>query len=105
MKAMMWAAMAAVAMAAAPSAAADDPMAPMGFLVGSCWKGAFPGGGGVSDTHCFEAVHGGRFIRDRHVVEGAPRPYSGETLYRWDGAARTIRYAYDASDGGHGAGG
>lgn len=101
MKPMMWAAMAAVAMAGAPSVAADDPLAPMGFLVGSCWKGTFPGGGGVTDTHCFEAVHGGRFIRDRHIVEGAPRAYSGETLYRWDAAARTIRYAYDASDGGH----
>lgn len=101
MKAMTWAAMAAVVMAGAPTQAADDPLAPMGFLVGSCWKGAFPGGGGVTDTHCFEAVHGGRFIRDRHLVEGGPSAYAGETLYRWDAAARTIRYAYDASDGGH----
>lgn len=101
MKRMIWAAVAAGVMAGAPGAAADDPLAPMGFLVGSCWKGAFPGGGGVTDTHCFEAVHGGKFIRDRHIVEGAPQAYAGETLYRWDAGARVIRYAYDASDGGH----
>lgn len=101
MKRTMLAAVAALGLAGVPATAADDPLSPMGFLVGSCWKGAFPGGGTVSDTHCFEAAHGGRFIRDRHIVEGAPGPYSGETLYRWDAAARVIRYAYDASDGGH----
>lgn len=84
-----------------PAAAADDPLGPMQFLVGSCWKGDFPGGRGVTDTHCLEAAYGGRFVRDRHVVEGAGQPYSGETLYRWDAAAKTIRYAYYASDGGH----
>ena len=101
MKRVIWAAVAAVAIVGAPSVAADDPLAPMSFLVGSCWKGAFPGGGNVTDTHCFEPVYGGTFIRDRHIVEGAPRPYAGETLYRWDAATRTIRYAYYASDGGH----
>jgi uncharacterized protein YndB with AHSA1/START domain len=94
----------AAALTSLPAAAADDPLGPMEFLAGSCWKGDFPGGGGVTDTHCFEHVHGGRFLRDRHVVEGAPRPYSGETLYRWDAAAGAIRYAYDASDGGHSEG-
>ena len=101
MKRTMLAAAAAVGLAAAPATAADDPLGPMAFLVGSCWKGAFTADGKVTDTHCFEAVYGGRFIRDRHIVEGAPGPYSGETLYRWDAGARVIRYAYDASDGGH----
>lgn len=104
MKRLMIAALAAAGLAAVPAptpaTAADDPLAPMRFLVGSCWKGEFPGGK-VTNTHCFEAVHGGVHIRDRHVVEGAPGPYSGETLFRWDPAAKVIRYAYDASDGGH----
>jgi hypothetical protein len=39
-----------------------------------------------------------------HVVEGASTPYSGETLYRWDGQARTLRFDYYASDGAHTAG-
>ncbi len=47
---------------------------------------------------------GGRHIRDRHVVHGAPAPYSGETIYRWDSEARRIRYDYFASDGGYSAG-
>jgi uncharacterized protein YndB with AHSA1/START domain len=93
------------ALTSVPAAAAtDDPLQPMGFLAGSCWKGDFPGRRGVTDTHCFEALLGGRYLRDRLVVEGAPRPYSGETLYRWDAGAGTIRYAYDASDGGHSEG-
>jgi len=97
--------LAAAAAVAVPAAtAADDPLGPLAFLVGSCWKGDFPGGKGVTDTHCFEPVYGGRFIRDRHVVEGAPGPYAGESLYRWDAATRTIRYAYYASDGGHSQG-
>lgn len=100
MKRMVMAAL-AVAAASVPAAAADDPLAPMGFLAGSCWKGEFPGSSGVTDTHCFEAVYGGRFIRDRHIVEGAGQPYLGESLYRWDAAAHVVRYAYDSSDGGH----
>lgn len=99
MKRLMIAALAA-GLSATPAAAADDPLAPLRFLVGSCWKGEFPGGR-VTNTHCFEPVHGGIQIRDRHLVEGAPGPYAGETLYRWDPIARVIRYAYDASDGGH----
>jgi hypothetical protein len=43
---------------------------------------------------------GGRYVRDLHVVEGASAPYSGETIYRRDPAARRIRYDYHASDGG-----
>lgn len=104
MRKMMLAAVVALGLAGVPAAAADDPLGPMAFVVGSCWKGAFTPDGKVTDTHCFEAVYGGRFIRDRHIVEGARGAYSGETLYRWDAAARTIRYAYAASDGGHSEG-
>jgi uncharacterized protein YndB with AHSA1/START domain len=101
---MMMAAVGAAVLAGFPAAAGDDPLGPLGFLVGSCWKGEFPGSNGTTDTHCFEAVYGGRLVRDRHVVEGAGPAYRGESLYRWDAAAGSIRYAYDASDGGHSEG-
>lgn len=87
--------------AAAPSLAAE--LAPLGFLVGHCWRANFPNSAST-DTHCYTAMLGGRYVRDLHVVEGGPAPYSGETIYRWDPAARRIRYDYYASDGGHSAG-
>lgn len=73
---------------------------PLAFVAGSCWRGTFPDGR-RTDTHCFTPMSGGAFVRDLHVVEGAPAPYSGETLYRWDSAARRIVYDYYASDGSH----
>lgn len=76
---------------------------PLAFLVGSCWRATFPGTS-QTDTHCYTAMHSGRHIRDRHIVEGAPSPYSGETIYRWDPEARQIRYDYYASDGGYSRG-
>jgi hypothetical protein len=76
---------------------------PLAFLVGSCWRATFPDGT-QTDTHCFTVLPGGRQIRDTHVVEGAPEPYAGETIYRWDPEARRIRYDYYASDGGYSAG-
>ena len=97
----------ALASAITPAAAEPDhagarlaaPLAPLGFLVGSCWRGAFPDGR-AADTHCFTAPYGGAFVCDEHVVTGAPRPYSGESLYRWDPVRRQILFAYYASDGG-----
>lgn len=76
---------------------------PLAFLVGGCWRATFPGTT-QTDTHCYAAIHGGRHIRNRHVVEGAPTPYAGETIYRWDPEARRIRYDYYASDGGYSGG-
>lgn len=76
---------------------------PLAFLVGSCWRATFPNTT-QTDTHCYTAMLGGRHVRDLHVVEGAPAPYSGETVYRWDPAARRIRYDYYASDGGYSGG-
>lgn len=70
---------------------------PLEFLVGSCWIGTFPDGQ-RTDEHCFEWVFDRQFIRDRHVVRGGP-PYSGESLYRWDAAAKRISYWYWASPG------
>jgi copper(I)-binding protein len=78
-------------------------LAPIAWLVGSCWRATFPNTT-HTDTHCYTPMHGGRQVRDVHVVEGAPAPYSGETVYRWDPIARRIRYDYYASDGGYSAG-
>jgi hypothetical protein len=76
---------------------------PLAFLVGSCWRATFPNST-QTDTHCYTAMLGGRYVRDLHVVEGAPSPYSGETVYRWDPTTRRIRYDYYASDGGYSGG-
>lgn len=92
----------AFAPSAAPAALAPG-LAPFAFFAGSCWRATFPDGR-MTDTHCFTAVYGGHFLRDRHVVAGAPAAYLGETLYRWDNAAGAIRYDYYSSDGSHSGG-
>jgi hypothetical protein len=86
---------------AAPTLIAE--LQPLAHLLGSCWRASFPDGQ-ASDTHCYTAMLGGRFIRDVHVVEGGTARYSGESIYRWDPRARRIRYDYYASDGGHSSG-
>ena len=86
---------------AAPALAAE--LQPLAFLVGSCWRATFPNSSST-DTHCYTAMLGGRYIRDVHIVEGAPSPYAGESIYRWDPQARRIRYDYYASDGGYSRG-
>ena len=91
-----------IAMALQGTALAPE-LRPLAFLVGSCWRATFPNST-QTDTHCYTPMLGGRYVRDLHVVEGAPAPYSGETIYRWDPAARRIRYDYYASDGGHSGG-
>lgn len=64
-----------------PARHGGDPFAWLGRLNGSCWRGAFADRP-ATDTHCFETMLGGRFIRDQHVVEGDAKPYLGETIYR-----------------------
>lgn len=73
-------------------------MEPFAFLAGSCWRGTFPDGR-QTDTHCFSPIYSGSYIQDRHVVLGAPAPYSGVTLYRREPMARQVRFTYRASDG------
>jgi len=87
----------------AAQAAKTGPLQPLAFLAGSCWAGPAPGGKGT-DTHCFEWVFDGRFLRDRHVVRDAGAPYEGETLYAWDPQAKRLVYTYWASDGGYSTG-
>ncbi len=86
------------AWAAAIAQPQNRVMQPFAFLAGSCWRGTFPDGR-RTDTHCFSPIYSGSYMMDRHVVEGAPRPYSGDTLYRRDAMARAVRFTYRASDG------
>ena len=83
--------------AAAP-APPGEPLAPLAFLVGHCWRGEFSGG--AKDTHCFESVFDGRHVRDRHEVAGPGEPYRGETLYSWNAAQGRVEYTYWNSLGG-----
>ena len=87
----------AVALAAQPPAVRQG-LEPLSFLVGHCWRGQFPTG--QVDTHCFESVYDGQHIRDRHEVTGGSRPYRGETIYSWDGAANVVTYTYWNISGG-----
>ena len=80
-------------------AAASHPlMDPFAFLAGACWRGTFPDGR-QTDTHCFSPIYNGSYMQDHHVVDGAPTPYSGNTLYRRDTMSRQVSFTYHASDG------
>ena len=71
-------------------------LAPLDWLVGHCWRGTLATGD--ADTHCF--TREGDAIRDRHEVVHAGRMvYWGETHFRWDVAARAIRYSYVNANG------
>lgn len=83
---------------AAPATAAEDSLQPLRFLVGHCWAGEFPNGGG-KDTHCFEAMFGSRFVRDRHVLHGKGPDYLGESIFAFDPTQREIVFWYWSSDG------
>jgi hypothetical protein len=83
-------------LAAVQPAPVDPALQPLAFLAGSCWQGALPNDLGT-DTHCFTAMLGGHFLRDRHRV--MPSGYAGETIYRWDAAARRIAFDYYSSPG------
>ena len=93
----------AVAFLASPASAASAAdlraeLQPFAFLVGSCWTGTFPNATST-DTHCFETVYGGLFIRDRHVVRGAKTPYEGESIHAWDAKQKKLVFTYWASNG------
>lgn len=79
------------------SATTASRFAPLEFLVGSCWRGTFPGSA-QTDEHCFEWVYDHKFVRDRHVVRGG-QPYSGETIYFWDDVRKRIAFSYWNSEG------
>jgi len=90
---------AAALIAAAPVPAADSPLASLAFLAGHCWTTVIDGGR-ETDTHCYEWMHGGRQLRDRHVVQGDKPDYSGETVYAFNGERKRVEYRYWNSEGG-----
>ena len=89
----------ALALAAGEPPALRAGLEPLGFLVGHCWRGTLPTG--ETDTHCFEPVHGGQHVRDRHEVGrgGDGVVYGGETFYS-AGPDGALDFAYFNSLGG-----
>lgn len=98
MKSLLLVAALALSLLCPAQADLKEQLQPLGFLVGSCWSGKFENG--AVDTHCFEPMLGGHFIRDRHEVTGGKAVYAGETVYSWDAKRHAIAYTYWASDGG-----
>jgi hypothetical protein len=86
-------------LAATPVGAADSPLAPLAFLAGQCWTTSIDNGR-ETDTHCYEWMHGGMQLRDRHVVRGDKPAYSGETIYAYNGERRRVEFRYWNSEGG-----
>ena len=81
-------------------AAAAEPLEPLSFWAGHCWKGTFPDGK-QTDEHCFTWVYEGKVLRDRHVVVAPGKPdYVGETVYFWDPEAGKIAFFYYENAGG-----
>ena len=78
--------------------ALDPHLQPLAFLVGSCWRASLLDGR-ATDTRCYTSMLAGRFVRERHSLSGVG--YSGESIFRWDPAARQIRSAYYSSEGVH----
>lgn len=78
---------------------AESPLDPLAFLAGHCWTTVIDGGR-ERDTHCYEWVHEGMHLRDRHVVRGDKPEYRGETLYAWNGERKRVEFRYWNSIGG-----
>lgn len=75
---------------------------PFASLAGSCWEGAFPDG--TKDLHCWEWALDGAYLRDRHELQDAAKPYGGETFYGWDAEAGVLRFWYFNTLGGRSEG-
>ena len=90
----------AAAFSGSAAAAPIEPLQPMAFLAGHCWKGDFPGGK-ETDEHCFAWLYDGKALRDTHTVRTPGRPdYIGETTYYWDSAAKRVEFVYIENLGG-----
>ena len=90
----------AAAFSGSAAAAPIEPLQPMAFLAGHCWKGDFPGGK-QTDEHCFAWLYDGKALRDTHTVRTPGRPdYVGETTYYWDSAAKRVEFVYIENLGG-----
>src|SRR4051794_21848636 len=67
-----------------------EPLKPMEFLAGHCWKGAFADAR-QTDEHCFDWLYAGQALRDTHTVRAPGRAdYVGETTYYWNSATRQV---------------
>jgi hypothetical protein len=82
-----------------PAVTEESPLAPLAFLAGHCWTTTF-NEGSETDTHCYEWMHDGMQLRDRHVVHNDQPEYRGETIYAWHGERKRIEYRYWNSLGG-----
>jgi hypothetical protein len=81
-------------------AAPIEPLKPMAFLAGHCWKGDFADGK-QTDEHCFAWLYDGKALRDTHTVRAPGRPdYVGETTYYWDSASKRVEFVYIENLGG-----
>jgi hypothetical protein len=88
-----------LACAALPASAAE-PLQPLAFLAGHCFKGEVAAGRDI-DEHCFSWLFGGQALRDVHTVRSPGRPdYVGETTYYYDSGAKRIEYLYIENAGG-----
>lgn len=86
--------------AGAAQATAIEPLKPLSFLAGYCWKGSVPAST-ATDEHCFEWVLDGKALRDTHVVRSNGKAdYRGETTYYWSPIGKTVEYLYLESTGG-----
>ena len=96
---------ASVALAVAGGAGApSSKLAPMAFLAGQCWRGTMPDGK-TTDTHCFDWLLNGHYLRDHHVVRLAGRPdYVGESLYYYDHERKQVAYIYYENNGNYSRG-
>lgn len=68
------------ALAAQPPLLAE--LKPLGFLAGYCWRGTTQDR--EEETHCYEAVFGGKHIRDRYRAVRAGEVRQGERLFSVD---------------------
>ena len=77
-----------------------EPLKPMAFLAGHCWKGAFPDTR-QTDEHCFDWLYAGQALRDTHTVRAPGRAdYVGETTYYWNSATKRVEFLYIENTGG-----
>ena len=89
------------AFAQAPTSPAANPLAPMAFLAGRCFKSPTVEGKDT-DEHCFQWLYEGKVLRDVHTVRGAKHPdLVGESTYYWDSAVNKIAYLYIEDQGGY----
>lgn len=83
----------------AADAPVESPLAPLAFLAGHCWVTRIDNGR-ETDTHCYEWMHAGKQLRDRHVVKDDKPEYLGETIYAYNGERKRVEYRYWNSLGG-----